>query len=318
MTDAIGWCAMTSADDEVRAAATPEATDPPKGGRVKTIPIEADSGTGWPSEPEAPAHDHGIDPWASHSPHSTVQIPVAAVPADDPEADGARAAKPKKRRIRRMLGFARSGRRAFWLVMMSGVVVILLLLWGILSAIPHLGNPFKAQTTDRSQPVLLLSIQDLARFEAASGNFQVIVDVQQDRRFIPDIIFSQRSLFVAAGSVDAYVDFSRIGEGDVVASADRKTVTINLPAPQLEPPNLDVDRSYIYAEQEGLINKLQDLVGSDPNKQNQLYQLARQKIAAAAVDSQLGQRAETNTKAMLEGLLKSLGYTTVTINFANP
>ena len=147
----------------------------------------------------------------------------------------------------------------------------------------HFSNPFTSQKTDRSQPALLLSIQDLARFEAASGNFQVVVDVQKDKKFIPDIIFSQRSLFVAAGSVDAYVDFSNVGKNDVQASADRKTVTIHLPAPQLdEPARLDVSKSYVYAEQEGLINKIGDLFGGDPNKQQELYQLAEQKIQAAA------------------------------------
>jgi Protein of unknown function (DUF4230) len=203
------------------------------------------------------------------------------------------------------------------LSLIAGVVAIMLIVWSVLGGI-HLSNPFKSQTTDRSQPALLLSIQDLARFEAASGNFQVIIDVQQNRKFIPDILFNDRSLFVAAGSVDAYVDFSHLGVGDVVTSADRRTVTLNLPAPQMETPNLDVKNSYVYAEQEGLFNKLQDMFSNDPNKLNQLYQLGQQKIAAAAVSSGLSQRAEQNTRTMLNELLKSLGFTTITIKFASP
>jgi hypothetical protein len=206
--------------------------------------------------------------------------------------------------------------RAFMLATIAGVVVVLLLLTTLLGKWPHLSNPFKSQTIDRSQPVLLVSIQDLARFEAASGNFQVVVDIQHDQRFIPDIILSQRSLFVAAGTVGAYVDFSNVGPNDVITSTDRKTVTINLPAPQLDKPTLDLGRSYVYASSSGLINKLGDLFGSDPNKQQELYLYAQQKIAAAAVDSQLSDRAATNTKAMLMELLHSLGFTSITINFA--
>lgn len=234
------------------------------------------------------------------------------IPAD-PERS---AATPPERR-----GFlSRTARRwtgrTFWLAAIAGVIVVLLLLTTVLGKWPSLTNPFKSRTTDRSGPVLLVSIQDLARFEAASGNFQVVVDIQHDQRFIPDIIFSQRSLFVAAGSVAAYVDFSHVGPNDVITSTDRKTATIDLPAPQLDKPTLDLSRSYVYADSSGLINKLGGLFGGDPNKQQELYLYAQQKIAAAAVDSQLSARAATNTKVMLTELLKSLGFTAVTINFA--
>jgi len=118
--------------------------------------------------------------------------------------------------------------------------------------------------------------------------------------------------------VDAYVDFAGIGDGAVVVSPDGKSVTINLPAPQLEKPSLDVDKSYTFAEDKGIANKIGDLVGSDANKQQQLYQLAEQKIAAAADESELRERAEKNTRAMLESLIKGLGYERVTVNFAAP
>jgi hypothetical protein len=95
-------------------------------------------------------------------------------------------------------------------------------------------------------------------------------------------------------------------------------VTVNLPAPQLEPPNLDEGRSYLYATQKGLINRLGDVFSNDANSEQRLYQLGQQKIAAAALDSELPARAEKNTTAMLNGLLKSLGYTSVTVNYATP
>jgi hypothetical protein len=258
---------------------------------------EVSSGTGWP------------DGSTERGPEMSSPVAVATRPDPDDEA------RPKRkgfigRRVSRWTG------RAFWLSVIAGAVVILLLLTTVLGKWPHLSNPFKSQTIDRSQPVLLVSIQDLARFEAASGNFQVVVDIEQDQRFIPDIIFSQRSLFVAAGTVDAYVDFSNLGPNAVIASADRTTVTVNLPAPQLDPAALDLSRSYVYASSSGIIQKFTGIFGGNQNQQQQLYLYAQQKIAAAAVDSQLGARAATNTKAMLTELLKSLGFTTITVNFA--
>jgi hypothetical protein len=206
-----------------------------------------------------------------------------------------------------------------------GLVVVVLalvgaLVWGgqRLGVLPHLGNPFAAKQTDRSQPALLKSIQDLNRFVGASGNFEVIVDVQKDRKNIPDIIFSDRTLFVAAGSVDAYVDFDRINKGALQVDEQTKTVTLRLPAAQLGKPNIDHDRSYVYAESKGIINHVGDLFGGDPNRQQQLYQLAEQKISGAATASGLTTRAQDNTRKMLEGMIRSFGYTTVTITFDSP
>ena len=77
---------------------------------------------------------------------------------------------------------------------------------------------------------------------------------------------------------------------------------------RLEPARLDVSKSYVYAEQEGLINKLGDLFGGDPNKLQELYQLAEQKIQAAAHRQRSAPAgASDNTKEMLTQLLKSLG-----------
>jgi Protein of unknown function (DUF4230) len=245
--------------------------------------------------------------------HDTMSLPVHSRDADgEPPAGGARVA-----RRWRWNPFAAIGRRVFWLAAIAGIIVILLLVTTMFGLWPKFGNIFGSKTTDRTGPVLLVSIQDLSRFEAASGNFQVIVDLQNDRKYVPDFLFNERSLFVADGSVDAYVDFSRIGEGDIqVDPNNSKKVTVNLPAPQLEPPNLDEGRSYLYATQKGLINRLGDVFANNANDEQQLYQLGQQKIAAAARDSELPSRAEKNTTAMLKGLLRSLGYTSVTVNYA--
>jgi hypothetical protein len=210
------------------------------------------------------------------------------------------------------------GRRL--LVFVGLVALIVAAVFGLkaVNLFPTLRNPFATQTTDRSGPTLLLSVKDLSRYVASEGNFQVLVDLQENKRFIPDIIFNDHTLFVGVGTVDAYVDFAGIGDGAVVVSPDGKSVTINLPAPQLEKPSLNVDKSYTFAEDKGIANKIGDLVGSDANKQQQLYQLAEQKIAAAAEESELRDRAEKNTRAMLESLIKGLGYERVTVNFAAP
>jgi hypothetical protein len=178
-------------------------------------------------------------------------------------------------------------------------------------------NPLGEQVIDRSQPVLLESIKDLSRFEAATGNFQVVVDLEKDANFLPDAIKGTRTLFVGSGGVDAYVDFSAMATNAVTVSQDRTEATVRLPRAQLEKPNLDNRRSYVFAQQRGLFDRVQDFLSGSPGDQRELYLLAEKKITEAAVASDLRARADANTKAMLSGMLKSLGFTKVTVKFTD-
>jgi hypothetical protein len=209
-------------------------------------------------------------------------------------------------------------RRLFGLAITIGVIFALIIGLKSVDLWPKFHNPFATQTTDRSGPVLLKSIQDLSRYVAAQGSFEVIIDVKEDRRFIPDFLVNQRTLFVGAGTVDAYVDFASVTQGAITVSADGKSVEVKLPAPVLDKPNLDHNRSYVFAEDKGIVNKFTDLFNDDPNRQQQLYQLAEQRIAQSARDSELQARAQRNTDAMLKSLMHSLGFETVTVTFAAP
>jgi hypothetical protein len=144
----------------------------------------------------------------------------------------------------------------------------------------------------------------------------VVIDLERNRRYVPEFLLNERTLLVGAGRVEAYVDFGAIADGAVTESDDRRTATIRLPAPQLGEPSLDLEKSYVFAEQRGLLNRLGEVFGGDPNRQRDAYQLAEERIAAAARDSGLAQRAQENTRKMIEGLLRSLGYTAVTVSFA--
>ncbi|MFI2709185.1 DUF4230 domain-containing protein [Micromonospora sp. NPDC018662] len=209
-------------------------------------------------------------------------------------------------------------RGLLWVLGAAALAVVVLLGVQATGLLPDFRNPFAKEQTDRSQPPLLKSIRDLSRYVAAEGNFQVVVDVQKDRRNVPDFLLNERTLFVGAGRVEAYVDFSKIADGAVVASDDGKSVEIKLPAPQLGETDLDMDKSYVFAEERGLINRLNDLVAGDPNRQQQVYKLAEDRITAAARDSGLAARAQENTRKMLEGLLRSLGYQNVTVTYTAP
>jgi hypothetical protein len=198
------------------------------------------------------------------------------------------------------------------------VLVAGLLIGGCARDLLDIDNPFGEETIDRTGPAVLKSVRNIRDYRAASGHFEVIVDVEQDTRLLPDEIKGQRVLFVAVGDVDAGVDFSQLDEGAVQVTDDRRGVTIELPPARFHDPELDFDRSYVYSRDRGAIDRLQSLFGDDPGDDSDLYRLAEDKLAAAARDnSGLLAQAERNTRRMLTELLRALGFTRVTVTFAD-
>ncbi|OLF13560.1 DUF4230 domain-containing protein [Actinophytocola xanthii] len=184
------------------------------------------------------------------------------------------------------------------------VVSVVALLW-LVSRIPDL-NPFAEDTVDRSGPAILQSVRDLSQYHAAVGDFQVVVDLEKDVPWVPDIIAGERTLFVAAGTVSAYVDFSRLAEDALTVNEEKKTVEVRLPEARLEKPSLEQKRTYVYDQDRGAFNRLESLF--ETQDQQELYVLAEEKIGDAAKSAKLTDRAERNTRTMLTGMFESLGY----------
>ncbi|MFF0200728.1 DUF4230 domain-containing protein [Streptomyces sp. NPDC005017] len=196
------------------------------------------------------------------------------------------------------------------------LLVLMLLAAGLaLSALPGLKDVFGTETRDRSGPALLESIKDISRYDAASGSFQVVVDLEKDAKYLPDAVRGTRTLYVGAGSVDAYVDLGMVGEDDITVNEDRTSATLRLPHAALGTPALDPDRSYAVSKQRGLLDRLGDLFSDNPNGEQAVQQLAVRHIADAAKESELTTRAERNTTDMLSGLLRSLGFTEVRVTY---
>ena len=156
-------------------------------------------------------------------------------------------------------------------------VAVLLLVLSAVRLLPQLRNPFGETTTITSQPVLLKSITELSRYEAASGSFQVVVDLTQ-RSLLPSFLQGSETLFIGQGTDIAFVNFAQLKGQAIQVSAGRSAVTVKLPPAQLEPAVLNVRQSYVYAQQQGLLNRIGNFFGGNPNSQQQVY------IAAAAED----------------------------------
>ncbi|GHH87530.1 hypothetical protein GCM10018793_63670 [Streptomyces sulfonofaciens] len=207
----------------------------------------------------------------------------------------------------------------WWGRLITVAVLLVALLWGLAGArlLPGWTDVFGESTKDRSGPAVLQSLQDMSRYQAATGNFQIVIDMEKDTKYLPDAIKGSRTLYVGAGTVDAYVDLGGLEDGDVAVDEKRTSATVRLPHAALARPSLDPDRSYSVSKQRGLLDRLGDVFRDNPNSEQAVQKLAVKHLGEAARDSHLTARAEKNTTDMLEGLLRSLGFRQVSVRYGN-
>jgi hypothetical protein len=176
-------------------------------------------------------------------------------------------------------------------------------------------DPFGQETVDRSTTPLLLALDDLHEYHAATGTFQVVVDQERDTPYVPSVISGERTSLLATGTVDAYVDLEDLGPDRVTLSADGSSATIVLPAPRLDDPRVDPAQSRVLDRDRGILDRVSDAIEDNPVDDSALYAVAEDKLADAAARSDLQTRAQDNTRAMLTTLAGGLGVDDVTVTF---
>lgn len=207
-------------------------------------------------------------------------------------------------------------RRGTAAALAGGAVLAVVVLVGAdraLDALPSWDAPLEEKTVDRSGPALMLALSDLSEFHAAKGTYQVVVDLEKDVRYVPSFVKGERTTYLAVGSVDGLVDFSDLGAGAV--QTEGTSVTITLPRPRLDEPDLDVAESKVLDRDRGVIDRVGGALSDTPTSERDVAVLAEDKLAAAAAESDLLRRTEANTRAMLKGLAGSFGYDDVTVRF---
>ena len=203
------------------------------------------------------------------------------------------------------------------LITLAAFVALVIFVPGWLTGLlPGIPNPFEEETIDRSGPAVLKSIRGLEELHSATGHFEVVVDLEKDTA-LPAAVLGERTLFVGVGDVDAVIDLSQLDDGAVQVSDDRRRATIRLPQPRLDDVALYLDSSYVYDRQQGILNEVGDLFGSNETGEREVFLAGQRKIEEAAEASpELKRAARQNAQRTLTALLTSLGFETVDVRFA--
>lgn len=206
-------------------------------------------------------------------------------------------------------------------MLVFGIGVVVALFVGITFVLPRLfgfSMPFSSETVDRTPPVVLTEVIDLAEFKAAEAQFEVVVDEETDIFLLPGFIAGERVQYVAVGKVEATVDFSGLTEDSIVFDEVTGRAVITLPAPTISDPIIDLENSGVMNRDRGVLDRVGGVFSDSPTGEQELIVAASDKMTEAVPASDLLERAEANTEKTLTTLLSGVGVEQVDVEFEQP
>lgn len=202
-------------------------------------------------------------------------------------------------------------------IVAATTAVVALALGASLLGFPSFGNPFASETVVRDHAAVLQSLEEIAELRAATGEYQVVIDIEDKTRFVPGFLKGERTTFLAQGAVDALVDLGEL-DADSVIVAEDGSVTVLLPPARLADPVVDHEASGVLDRDRGVLDRVGGVFSDAPTSDKDLYLEAERRLADAAADSDLLATGQANAAATVEQLLREAGIEDVRIIFAEP
>ena len=117
-------------------------------------------------------------------------------------------------------------------------------------------------------------------------------------------------LLVAAGDVVAGVDLARLRPEDVQIDADRRSVRIVLPPPEVLSSALDAERTFVFSRETDLLARRSDAL------ETRARRAAEDSIRDAALEAGILERASEGARDTVTSLVRALGYEDIEVRLA--
>lgn len=162
----------------------------------------------------------------------------------------------------------------------------------------------------RPTPTVVLAVRDLSRLESASYHVEKVVELTDPQSKLFGLVEAKDAiLLVAVGDVVAGVDLSNLSDGDVQVDDTAHSARVTLPAPEVFSAALDEAQTHVYERRtDVLASRNETLEGMARGE-------AEKQMRQAAIDQGILARAKTNAERTVRGLLRSLGYTRVDVQW---
>jgi hypothetical protein len=169
-------------------------------------------------------------------------------------------------------------------------------------------TPTNTPTPTPTPITVITHIIPLGRLETTEFAMRTIVDLANEPTTIWENIFGTDSLtLIAEGEVVGGVDLNKVEPNDIEVQGT--SVRIVLPAPEILYSRIDNERTRVYERKTGLFRQL------DNTLEGRARYLAEQSLREWAIERKIYEKAEASTQVQIESLLRSLGFTEITIEF---
>lgn len=200
-----------------------------------------------------------------------------------------------------------------WILLLLGPILVgVLLLGALLYRAPPLTLPPASTTVTvvRPSPSVLVAVRDLARLETAEFHLERVVDLRDKQSRLFGLVEAEDALLlVAAGDVIAGVDLAALRPEDVVTDVEQKRANLVLPKPTVFVTRLDSKRTYVHSRKTDVFAKRAESLEGRAREE------AERSLSAAALEGGILEKAQTNAERTVSSLVKSLGYTEVSVRF---
>lgn len=204
---------------------------------------------------------------------------------------------------------------ASWLILLGAVLGVALLGALALHLVTPLVSPAlpplsETRTELAPTPNVILAVRSLGRLETESYHLERVVDLTDHQSQLFGLVQAKDAiLLVAVGDVVAGVDLERLTPDDVDTDWARRSVTLRLLPPAVFSAKLDEKATRVYSRTTDLVATRHEDLESRARAE------AARSMEAAAVEHGLLDRARGDAERMLTGLLRSVGFGEVRVEW---
>lgn len=163
----------------------------------------------------------------------------------------------------------------------------------------------------RPSPSVITAVRDLSRLETTSFHVERVIELTDTQEHLFGLVQGDDSiLLVAAADVIAGVDLASLDEHAIVVDEAQHAATITLPHATVLATVVDEEHTYVHARTTDLLAQRSDDLETLARRE------AQTSLEAAAVQGGILDRADRGACRTVEALVRSLGYTEVTVRTA--
>jgi hypothetical protein len=154
-------------------------------------------------------------------------------------------------------------------------------------------------------------VQQLNRLETTSYTIEKVIEAGVEGNVLYDLLYADKLLLIAHGTVIAGVDLSKLTEQDITISDDGHSLTVRLPPVQILSSTLDNQKTRIYRRDQALF-------ADNPGLETQARQAAEDQILKAACEDNILLKASQESQKALQQLFSLAEFDQVSVVAAPP